>query len=132
MKTRSYTVHLLNDASDGGLVLVEEGFSWLGFFLSVPWALFHRMWEVAGAYAFLQVLIIIVFNVTTMAATSQGVAMFATALAFGFLADDLRRNALTRQGYQFKEVILEQNIDKATQRFLDSRPELSKRMAAQP
>ena len=84
MKTRSYTVHLFDDASDDGLVLIEEGFSWPGFFIFVPWALFHRMWAVAGAYTFLQALIVIVFNLTTMAVTSQAVAMFATALAFVF------------------------------------------------
>ena len=44
MKTRLYTVHLLDDASDDGLVLVKEGFSWPAFFVAVPWALFHRMW----------------------------------------------------------------------------------------
>lgn len=130
MKTRSYTVHLSNKASDDGLVLIEEGFSWPGFFIFVPWALFHRMWVEAGVFIFLQALIVIVFDVTALTSTGQGVVMLATALAFGFLADDLRRNSLVRQGYQINEVILEQNIDKATQRFLTSRPDISTRMAA--
>jgi hypothetical protein len=130
MKTRLYTVHLLDDASDDGLVLVKEGFCWPAFFVGIPWALFHRMWAVAGAFAILQIALVIVFKVTNIMATGQGVALFGLAFAFGFLADELRRNALTRQGYSLEEVVLEQNIDRATQRFLDARPELSTRMAS--
>jgi hypothetical protein len=130
MKTRLYTVHLFEDAREDGLVLVKEGFCWLAFFISIPWALFHRMWGVAGVFAFLQISLVIVFKFTTIMATGQGIAMFALALVFGFLADELRRNTLARQGYRLEDVVLEQNIDRATQRFLDSRPELSRRMAA--
>ena len=130
MKTRLYTVHLLDNSSDDGLVLVKEGFCWLAFFIAIPWALFHRMWAVAGAFAILQIALIIVFKVTNIMATGQGVALFGLAFAFGFLADELRRNALTRQGYYLEEIVLEQNIDRATQRFLDARPELSARMAS--
>ena len=130
MKTRLYTVHMLDDASDDGLVLVKEGFCWLAFFIAIPWALFHRMWAVAGAFAILQVSLLIVFKVTNVMLTGQGIALVALAFAFAFLADELRRNALTRQGYRLEEVVLEQNIDRATQRFLDARPALSTRMAA--
>jgi hypothetical protein len=130
MKTRLYTVHLLDNASDVGLVLVKEGFCWLGFFFAVPWALFHRMWWWAGAFATLQIIMVIVFKVTALAEAEQGVASFALALAIGFSADELRRNALTRQGYCLEDVVLEQNVDRATQRFLDARPELAIRMAA--
>ena len=130
MKTRLYTVHLLDDASDVGLILVKEGFCWLSFFFAVPWALFHRMWWWAGAFAILQIITVIVFNVTALAEAGQGVALFAIALVIGFSADELRRNALTRQGYCFEEVVFGQDIDRATQRFLDAHPELAIRMAA--
>jgi hypothetical protein len=130
MKTRLYTVHLIDDANGVELVLVKEGFCWLGFFFAVPWALFHRMWWVAGAFAILQIILLIAFKVTALAEAGQGVASFAFALAIGFSADELRRNALTRQGYRFEEVVFEQDIDRATQRFLDAHPELAIRMAA--
>jgi hypothetical protein len=130
MKSRIYTVHLFDKSSDDGLVLVKEGFSWLGFFISVPWALFHRMWAEASAFAILQISLVIVFKVTEMSITAQALALFACALVIGFLADELRRNILTRQGYRLEDVVFEQNIDRATQRFLDARPELATRMAA--
>ena len=131
MQTKSYTVHLSHVTSDDGLVLIKEGFCWLAFAFSVPWALFYRMWGVAGAFALLQVSIFIVFNVTTLEITGQWVALFAVALIFGFLADDLRRHALARQGYYIEEIIVEQNIDKAARRFLVARSELLSKLAAQ-
>ena len=130
MKTRLYTVHLLEDASDDGLVLVKEGFCWPAFLIAIPWALFHRMWWVAGAFMVLQIAMAIVFKVTALAEAGQGIASFAFALAIGFAADELRRNALTRHGYSLEDVVAEQNTDRATQRFLDARPELAVRMAA--
>jgi len=129
MKTRLYTVHLLDDVSDVELVLIKEGFCWLSFFFAVPWALFHRMWWVAGAFAILQISIVIMFKVTALTEAGQGLASFALALVIGFSADELRRNALTRQGYHLEDVVFEQNIDRATQRFLDAHPELAIRMA---
>ena len=130
MKTRLYTVHLLDDVSDVELVLIKEGFCWLSFFFAVPWALFHRMWWAAGAFAILQIVIVIMFKVTALTEAGQGLASFALALVIGFSADELRRNALTRQGYRFEDVIFEQNMERATQRFLDARPELATRMMA--
>ena len=130
MKTRLYTVHLLDDVSDVELVLIKEGFCWLSFFFAVPWALFHRMWWAAGAFAILQIVIVIMFKVTALTEAGQGLASFALALVIGFSADELRRNALTRQGYLHEDVVLEQNMDQATRRFLDARPELAIRMAA--
>ena len=129
MKTRLYTVHLLDDVSDVELVLIKEGFCWLSFFFAVPWALFHRMWWAAGAFAILQIVIVIMFKVTALTEAGQGLASFALALVIGFSADELRRNALTRQGYHLEDVVFEQNMDRATQRFLDAHPELAIRMA---
>jgi hypothetical protein len=88
------------------------------------------MWWWAGAFAILQIITVIIFNVTALAEAGQGVASFAIALVIGFSADELRRNAITRQGYRFEGVVLEQNTDRATQRFLDAHPELAIRMAA--
>jgi len=130
MKTRPYTVHLLEDASDDGLVLVKEGFSWPAFFVAIPWALFHRMWWVAGALMALHIAMAILFKVTALGEAGQGVISFALAVAIGFAADELRRNVLTKRGYSLEDIVIEQNTDRATQRFLDARPDLAIRLAA--
>ena len=132
MKTRIYTVHLSYNNNDDGLVIIKEGFCWLGFFISVPWALFHRMWSVAAIFAILQIALIIFCQLALLTLTAQVIVLFALSLVFGFLADELRRDFHERQGYQLEEVILEQNIDRATQRVLIARPELLTRMIAHP
>ena len=128
MKTCSYTVHLLYNASDDGLILIKEGFCWVCFLVTVPWALFHRMWLEATIFACLQIALVMFCQITMMTLTAQVIALFFLALVFGYLADETRRNFLARQGYQFEEIVLEQNIDSATRRILVGRPELLTRL----
>ena len=130
MKTRIYTVHFSYNTSDDGLVIIKEGFCWLSFFISVPWALFHRMWSVAAIFAILQIALVIFCQLAMLTITVQMIALFALALVFGFSADELRRDFYARHGYQLEDVILEQNMDRATQRVLIARPELLTRMIA--
>ena len=132
MKTRLYTVHLLDDVSDDGLVLVKDGFNWPAFFVAVPWALFHRMWRVAAAFAALHILIGVLMAVMGFNEMQQGIVSLIVAVAIGFSADELRRWALNRRGYSFLDVVVEENFDRATQRFLDARPDLATRLAGAP
>ena len=128
MKTRLYTVHILCNASCDDFVLVKEGFCWFSFFATVPWALYHRMWLEAAILVILQISVAILCQLTLITVATLGISLFALALVFGYLADEIRRNSLTRKGYQLEEVVLERNIDTASQRFLISRPELLTRM----
>ncbi len=129
MKTRLYTVHLLDDTSDNGLVLVKDGFSWPAFFVSVPWALFHRMWRVAAALVALQVVIGVLMAFAGFNDVQQGIVSLVVAIAIGYGADELRRGSLRRRGYTFEDVVAEEDADRATRRFLDARPELATRLA---
>ena len=47
---RVYTVHILPgaDALEDAPLLVREGFCWPAAIFTVFWALWHRMWLVAG------------------------------------------------------------------------------------
>ena len=99
MKTCSYTVHLSGYNSDHGLVLVKEGFCWLCFFATVPWAVFHRMWLEAVILTFLQIILVIACQSAMLTVTAQVIALFSFALVFGYLADEIRRSFLSRKGY---------------------------------
>ena len=92
MKTHSYTVHLSLNASDDGMVIIKEGFCWSSFFLTVPWALFHCMWLESAIFATIQVAIVIIFQFAMLSVTALGIALFAVALVFGFMADEIRQN----------------------------------------
>ena len=129
MKTRLFTVHLLDNASDSGLVLVKDGFSWPAFFMTLPWALFHRMWWIAGAFAALHIVVGLGMTAASFSYMQQGVVSFAIALAVGFSADELRCGHLRRRGFAFEDVVIAENSDRATRRFLDARPDIATRLA---
>jgi len=122
MKTRIYTVHLHDNADP---VLVKQGFSWPAFFIAVPWALFHRMWWVAGFFVVLQMVLAALFVTTGMSEAQQAIVSLVVAISIASAADELRRNTLNRRGYRFADVIVEENQDRALRRFLDARPELA-------
>lgn len=129
MKTRLYTVHLRDDVNDEGLVLVKDGFSWPAFLISIPWALFHRMWDVALALVLVQVALVAIMGFAGLSEIQQSVMSLIVALAFGYSADELRRWNLSRRGYALEDVVLEQSPDRALGRFLDARPHLALRLA---
>lgn len=126
MKTRIYTVHLLDNADP---VLVKQGFSWPAFFLAVPWALFHRMWWVAAAFVILQIALAAIFVAAGLSELQQGIVTLVVAIAIAAAADELRRYALNRRGYDFVDVVVEENRERALRRFLEVRPELAARLA---
>ncbi|MBL6932957.1 MAG: DUF2628 domain-containing protein [Rhodospirillales bacterium] len=129
MKTRLFTVHLLDDLGDDGLVLVKDGFCWPAFFVAVPWALFHRMWLIAALIVVLHVFVGVSMTVAGFNEVQQGIVSFMVAVALGFSADEIRRWVLSRRGYSFEDVVVEENADRATRRFLDERPDLAVRLA---
>ena len=128
MKTCSYAVLLLYNASDDDLILIKEGFCWACFLVTVPWALFHRMWLEATISACLQIVLVMFCQLIMITLTAQVIALFFLALIFGYLADETRRNFLARKGYQFEEIVLDKNLDSATRRILVGRPELLTRL----
>jgi hypothetical protein len=126
MKTRIYTVHLLDNADP---VLVKQGFSWPAFFLAVPWALFHRMWWVAAGFVVLQIILGVVFSEAGFNDMQQAIISFILAIIIATSADELRRYALTSRGYVLTDVVVEENSERALRRFLEARPEVAARLA---
>ena len=122
---RLYTVHFrpygLNPEQN--LVLIKEGFSWLGFIFSGFWALAHGLWIAAGGLfvgsgVLIGILVLIEPTPITELAISLGYAVL-----IGFIANDLHRWTLERQDYDLVGVVSGAGIDEAEQRFLDNEPE---------
>jgi hypothetical protein len=123
---KSYTVHLRqnNQASDNDIVLVEEGFCWSAFTLSLTWTLWHRMWWVALGLTSVSLInngIIYVLGMDALATCFLGIG---TAVLYGFLANDLRRWSLAKVGFLESGVVMGDNQDKALARFLDNAPDI--------
>ena len=124
---RHYTVHLRRHGldPDRDLVLVKEGFSWPAFFFSVLWALWHRLWLVAGIFFLVQLamsLILAVWTPDPVAAIGMSVG---TALILAYAANDLWRWALERLGFVETAVVAADSRDDAERRFLDGEPALA-------
>ncbi len=124
---RHYTVHLRRHGldPDRDLVLVKEGFSWPAFIFSMLWALWHRLWLIAGLLLLVQVAVSLVFAVWTPDPVSAAAVSIGAALIFAYAANDLRRWALARQGFVDTAVVAADDRDGAERRFLDGEPALA-------
>lgn len=122
---RLYTVHfrLYGLNPEQNLVLIKEGFSWLGFVFSGFWALAHGLWfAAAGLFVGYGILMGIVFLVEPGPVT-EWAAGLGYATVVGFIANDLRRWTLEQRDYDLVGVVSGAGIDEAEKRFLDNEPE---------
>jgi hypothetical protein len=122
---RLYTVHYrafgLNPEKN--LVVIKEGFSWLGFLFSGFWALAHGLWLTAAALFLGYGVITGVLMLFDASPTIQLATNLGCSVIIGFLANDLRRWTLERHDYDLVSVVSGTGIDDASRRFLDRDPE---------
>ncbi|MBL6946868.1 MAG: DUF2628 domain-containing protein [Rhodospirillales bacterium] len=119
---RVYTVHYRRDIAGADFVLVKEGFCWPAFFVSVFWALWHRMWLVAGAIVAVSAAIGLVAAAFGVDPLSDAAISLALALLIGLFANDIRRWVLDRRGFSDEGVVVGDNEDAALERFLAKSP----------
>ena len=124
---RHYTVHLRRHGldPDRDLVLVKEGFAWPAFFFSMLWALWLRLWLVAGFFFLIQAALTLVLAVWMPNPVSAAAVSVGLALILGYAANDLRRWTLGRQGFVETAVVAADDRDGAERRFLDDEPALA-------
>ena len=103
-----FTVH--SRAAEASPLLLPEGFSWLALLLGPLWLLVHRLWLPALGFLVLSVALGLVSPWFSL----------AVQLLFGFEAQDIRRWALARQGWQTVGLVAAPNAEAATQRLLDA------------
>lgn len=117
-----YTVHLKRSDPRTDFVLVKEGFSWPGFLLSALWALWHRLWWAALLLLLAGLLVSLLSSVLALEPFGGAALSLGFAAAVGFVANDLRRWTLERQGFTVEAVVCGQSIEEAERRFLDGSP----------
>ncbi len=123
---RIYTVHLRRHGLDPerDVVLVKEGFCWPGFFLSILWALWHRLWLVALALLLVEIAVSAGAIMLGLDSLSQTAVSVGVAVVIGYVANDLRRWSLSRQGFSEVAVVGAPDPVAASQRFHDLNPQL--------
>jgi hypothetical protein len=121
---RVYTVHYRPDAalSERDAVLVKEGFCWPAFFAGILWALWHRMWLTALVFLLIAVVVEAVAELAGLDPLSGATLSLAIALLIGWSANDLRRRALVRRGYDMSGIVAATGEDAAARRWYDLNP----------
>jgi hypothetical protein len=97
----------------GGALLVRDGFSWLAFFLSLPWALAHGLWFGAIAMAAALAVIVGVPEIFAPDWSIRAVLLVGYALFCGFNGNDWRRLGLEQSGWELAGTVAARDRDHA-------------------
>lgn len=120
-----YTAHYRNRTGEPDLILVKEGFSWPAFVFGIVWALWNRLWIVAGVFLVAELALGFGLKLIGMGAEVQALASVGLALVIGFVANDLRSWSLSRwSGFKAEGVVAAGGLQEAERRFLAERPDL--------
>lgn len=107
------------DRADG-LVFVKEGFSWPALLAPGLWLLYQRMWLELILFVALFALVAWIFGSGDQGQTLLGWLSVALIVLFAFEANDLRRAALERRGYQRAGTAIGPGRDAAELAFFQS------------
>ncbi len=117
MKTFSVQTLPWSSASDGNVVLIVEGFSWLALIFGPFWALWHGMWRTVIVLLLIAALIGGGGALAGFAAELVSVLQILVQIGLGLWGNDLRRAALARQGYVERAVVAGRNGEEAEHRY---------------
>ena len=98
---RVYTVHLRRQGldPDRDIMLVKEGFCWPALLFLVLWALWCRLWWVAFGLLVIEVALSGAVALLGLDPLSEAAISLGFAVIVGFVANDLKRWTLRRQGF---------------------------------
>lgn len=116
-----YTVHensALKEPSDR-IVLVREGFAFWAFALHLLWLLYHRCWRMSAVLAVLLIAIVKLGEVAGLSPLAVMVLQFGLQFWLGGVANDCRRAALRRSGYEEIAVVCAESELLAERRYFD-------------
>ena len=98
---------------------VKDGFSWPAFVFSFVWALWHRLWLVAAAIFAAEFAVGMLVGLIGFGGLVNGVVSLGIALVVGWLANDLRRDHLERQGLTDLGVVIAASGEDAIERYFN-------------
>ncbi len=118
---RIYTIHLPPrfGPPDADPVTVKEGFNWAAAIFTGLWALGHRMWRTATLLLVASAAIGAGATLLGLGPESRAALAFGYAVLVGFHANDWRRGALERRGYEDAGIVAAPRADAALRRFGD-------------
>ncbi|MEE8173035.1 MAG: DUF2628 domain-containing protein [Alphaproteobacteria bacterium] len=101
----------------GAALFVREGFNWLAFLFSIPWAIGHGLWLGALAMAAALAVIVALPEIFALDWGSRTVLLIGYALFCGFNGNDWRRLGLKLSGWDLVSVIAARDRGHAVMRL---------------
>ena len=117
MKTYSVQILPWSAADDAEAVLINEGFNWTALIFGPFWALWHGMWRTAIVLLIIGVVIGGAGALTGLAPDAVSLVQILIQFGLGLWGNDLRRAALTRQGYVERTIVAGRNQTEAEHRY---------------
>jgi len=116
---KTYSVQTLpwSSASDSGVVLIAERFSWPALIFGPFWALWHGMWRTVIVLLVIGAAIGGASALAGLAPDAVSVLQFLVQIGLGLWGNDLRRAALARQGYVERAVVAGRDEIEAEHRY---------------
>lgn len=118
---RIYTVHIRSgfDTADADAIVVKEGFNWAAFLFTGFWALFRRLWLAAALIFAVVVALNILLSAVDADGLVTGAVQIGLGIVVGFGANDWRRAALARRGFEEHGPIAAPDTDAALLYFAE-------------
>ncbi|MDA5194598.1 DUF2628 domain-containing protein [Govanella unica] len=112
-----YTVQMKPGDSGLNAVFVPEGFSVWAFVFLPFWALYHRLWLVAGLICLGLFGLTVLSQALNLSSLQDSLLQVMFALLVGAEARDLWRWTLRRRGFEMRSALAADDEDEAELRF---------------
>ena len=126
MSEHSYTIYEpkrvnrnLVDRADE-LVFVRDGFSWWAALAPILWMIYHRLWMPLAGFGLAFLALSILAWLAGAGEGAGGLLLTGLSLAFGFVANDVRRFMLEREDFTLVSAIAGFSQLDCERRFFDN------------
>lgn len=98
---------------------LKEGFSFMAFFFTGLWLLYHRLWKEFALFFFASTIVNQLYLTGSLTPGGAFIAFMALHVGVGFLGRDLIRLRLLRIGYKLEDIITANSFDEAEYRYIE-------------
>ena len=137
MREIAYTVHEPEKTPDNPLahadelVFIKDGFAWWAALAPLLWLIYHRLWlPLVGFVAVFAAFSLLGGLLGVSGEPGGNLLAIGLSIGFGFIANDLRRFMLERDGYRLVSVVAGFSPEECERRFYKDWPPMREMAAA--
>lgn len=120
-RMKIFTVHIRADAKTPyeNPIFIKEGFNLWAFIFVWGWALYRKLWLVAGLLLLVEVILRLLAHNGLISGLTGTLLGLCVQVLLAFHANDLHRAQLRRKGYITSDIVTSDNEIGAEQRFFE-------------